>query len=52
MKFFVQIAFDVRCLTPEQFAKLIPHLADIGRQIGGWIKPQQKQQLPPDRQES
>lgn len=50
IKFFVQIAFDVKCLNPEQFSKLIPLLAEIGRQIGSWMKPPNKQQPPPNGQ--
>jgi len=50
IKFFVQIAFDLHCLTPEQFARILPNLAEIGRQVGGWLRPPEKQQPPQNEQ--
>jgi hypothetical protein len=38
LKFFLQIAFDLRAISSKQLAELTPLLAETGKMLGGWIK--------------
>ena len=47
LKYFLQIAFDLDAINNKQFASLAAHLAEVGRQLGGWQKQASKQTPPP-----
>lgn len=38
LKFFVQAAWEVRCLDHKKYAALCVPLNEIGRDVGGWQK--------------
>ncbi len=38
LKFFVQLAWEIRLIPNEKFAELIKRLEEIGRMLGGWKK--------------
>lgn len=38
VKFFLQIAWENKCLPNEKYAELSEYLNEIGRMLGGWKK--------------
>ena len=47
LKFFIQAAWEVRCLDHKKYATLCVPLNEIGKDIGGWQKyTQTKQPIP------
>ncbi len=46
LKFFMQTAWEVRCLDHKKYAVLCVPLNDIGKDIGGWQKYLQTKQPP------
>lgn len=38
LKFFMQVAWEVRCLDKKAYAMLLTPLSEIGKDIGGWQK--------------
>jgi len=38
LKFFLQIAWEVRTLNDKKYIALSEHLTEIGRMLGGWLK--------------
>lgn len=38
LKFFVQLAWEIKLIPNEKFAELIKRLEEIGRMLGGWKK--------------
>jgi hypothetical protein len=46
LKFFVQIAWEVRCLDHNKYAALSVPLNEMGKDIGGWQKYLQTKQPP------
>jgi hypothetical protein len=38
VKFFLQIAWENKCLPNEKYITLSTHLEEIGRMLGGWKK--------------
>jgi len=38
LKFFLQIAWEVKAISDKKFLLLSEHLNEIGRMLGGWIK--------------
>ena len=42
LKFFMQIAWEIKALDNKKFACLSRPLAEIGRMLGGWRKQLQK----------
>jgi len=42
LKFFLQIAWEIKALDNKKFAHLSNPLAEIGRMLGGWRKQLQK----------
>lgn len=49
LKFFMQIAWEIRCLDHKKYAALSVPLNEIGKMIGGWLKQLQIKQPPPIR---
>lgn len=47
LKFFMQAAWEVKCLDQRKYAALAVLLNDIGKDIGGWQKYLQTKQPPP-----
>lgn len=46
VKFFLQIAWENKCLPNEKYAALSTDLDEIGRMLGGWKKDIEKKTLP------
>lgn len=46
LKFFIQIAWEIKALEHKKFAALSPSLNEIGKMIGGWQKQLQIKQPP------
>lgn len=42
LKFFMQLAWESKLMTTNQYADLSQQLEEIGRQLGGWRKGLQK----------
>ena len=38
IKFFLQIAWENKCIPNEKYSTLSEHLQEIGRMLGGWKK--------------
>ena len=38
VKFFLQIAWENKCISNEKYSTLSEHLQEIGRMLGGWKK--------------
>ncbi|MFA5184238.1 MAG: four helix bundle protein [Patescibacteria group bacterium] len=38
LKFFLQLAWENKCLSNDKYLELAAHLEEIGRMIGGWIR--------------
>ena len=38
VKFFLQIAWENKCIKDEKYSLLCEHLQEIGRMLGGWKK--------------
>ncbi len=38
VKFFLQLAWENKCLPTDKYAELSAHLDGIGRMLGGWKK--------------
>ena len=38
LKFFVQIAWEIKCLDNQQYAALAQSLSSVGKMIGAWLK--------------
>ena len=38
VKFFLQIAWENKCVSNEKYSVLSEHLNEIGRMLGGWRK--------------
>lgn len=38
LKFFLQSAWELKCLDHKKYAALATPLAEVGRMIGGWRK--------------
>ena len=38
VKFFLQIAWENKCVTTEKYLELSESLSEIGRMLGGWKK--------------
>jgi len=36
LKFFLQIAWELRALDEKKYISISEHLDEIGRQLGGW----------------
>ena len=54
VKFFLQIAWENKCLPNEKYSTLSEHLNEIGRMLGGWkkgIEDKLKRKLPLVEQE-
>jgi hypothetical protein len=47
LKFFIQSAWELKCLDHKKYAALAAPLAEIGRMVGGWRKTVQNKA--PDR---
>lgn len=47
LKFFMQVAWEVKCLDHRKYAALSVPLNEIGKDIGGWQKYLQTKQPPP-----
>lgn len=48
LKFFLQVAWEVRCLDQRKYTTLIVPLNEIGKGIGSWQKYLQTKQPPSD----
>ena len=46
LKFFLQIAWELKLLDNKKYAALSEPLHDIGRMLGGWIKNVEKEAPP------
>lgn len=38
IKFFLQLAWENKCLSPQKYSALSEQLKEIGRMLGGWKK--------------
>lgn len=38
LKYFVQVAWELKCLDHKRYAAMTPPLVEIGKMIGGWMK--------------
>jgi len=38
LKFFLQVAWEIKCLDYKQYAAISPLLHEVGKMIGGWRK--------------
>jgi hypothetical protein len=38
LKYFLHIAWELKCLNHKQYAAMTPPLAEVGKMIGGWMK--------------
>jgi hypothetical protein len=38
LKFFLQVAWEIKCLDNKKYISLSEKLNEIGRMLGGWIK--------------
>lgn len=38
LKFFLQVAWELKSIKNEKFAELIGKLAEVGKMLGGWQK--------------
>ncbi len=47
LKFFMQVAWETKCLDHKKYAVLSVPLNEIGKDIGGWQKHLQTKQPPP-----
>lgn len=47
LKFFLQIAWELKALDNKKYSALIVPLSEVGRQLGGWQK-QLLKQTPPE----
>lgn len=47
LKFFLQIAWDLKAIDAKKYVMLSEHLNEIGKMLGGWIKGLQQKQTPP-----
>jgi len=47
LKFFMQVAWEVKCLDHKKYSLYANSLNEIGRMIGGWQKQLLKKQPPP-----
>ena len=43
LKFFLQIAWEIKALDNKKFAHLSPPLSEVGRMLGGWKRQLEKQ---------
>jgi len=46
LKFFLQIAWEVRCVDHKKYATLSVPLNEIGKMVGGWQRQLQTKQPP------
>lgn len=44
LKFFIQVAWEVRCLDHAKFAALAKPLGEVGKMLGGWQESLKKKQ--------
>lgn len=45
VKFFLQIAWENKCIKDDKYSLLSEHLQEIGRMLGGWKKGLEKKTL-------
>jgi len=38
LKFFLQVAWEVKCLENKKYIKISEKLHEVGKMLGGWIK--------------
>lgn len=38
LKYFLQMAFELKAIDNQKLAELIIPLGEVGRQLGGWLK--------------
>ncbi len=38
LKFFLQIAWEIKALDNKKYAALSQHLNEVGKMLGGWMK--------------
>ena len=38
LKFFIQVAWELKCIDHKKFALLSQPLNEVGKMIGGWLK--------------
>ncbi len=50
IKFFLQIAWENKCIKDEKYSLLSEHLQEIGRMLGGWKRGLEKK-TPPTKEE-
>ena len=48
LKFFLQVAWEMKCLDNKKYGDLSALLNEIGRMVGAWQKDAQKKQPSPD----
>ena len=48
LKFFLQVAWEVKALDNKKYIRLSEHLAEIGKMLGGWRKQLQTADHPAD----
>lgn len=37
LKFFIQLAWEMKLLDHKKYAAITPHLAEIGKMLGSWL---------------
>jgi hypothetical protein len=47
LKFFLQIAWEIKALDQNKYVVLSEHLQEVGRMAGGWLKNLQKETSAP-----
>jgi len=48
LKFFLQIAWEIKCLDNSVYARIATPLVEVGRMLGGWRKQLQTTAPPTD----
>lgn len=46
LKYFLQVAWELKCMDHRQYAAITPLLAEVGKMIGGWMKHAERK-IPP-----
>jgi len=49
LKFFLQIAWEIKAIDTKKYITLSEYLNEIGKMLGGWIKGLQQKQTPPQK---
>ncbi len=52
LKLYIRFSVRLHCLQEPTYLKLIPHLGDIGKMLGGWIRSPAANPTPSSKSES